>query len=276
MTSPGWASAQRVGWIALDAMRSLLRQRLVLGFLGAGLVGALAGRALRELDFGGAPQRFVLDLGFASLGLLGLLVATVGTAQLVVADRESGSAALILAKPVRPIEYLAGQWLGVVSLVSLFAVAGGTAVGVLVHTTPVTVDAWGEWPQPRLTRLPSGVACATIALLFKLALVGAGARLVASLTRGSTTAIVVTVVAVIAAHLRGGAETYYAGNGIIAQTAALALRVLPNLGEFELAGLVAAGDAVTFAHCATLGAHTAAYAGLYLLAAAQLEQQRGL
>jgi ABC-type transport system involved in multi-copper enzyme maturation permease subunit len=117
---PGFRRIQAVAWFTLN---QALRMRLAwLGAAAAGLL-MLGGTWLRDLDFGGAGAKFVVDFGLGAIGLLGTLLAALASAQLYFEDLEHGHLACLVTRPLRRWEYLAGKFCGLAALLALFVSA---------------------------------------------------------------------------------------------------------------------------------------------------------
>jgi hypothetical protein len=106
--------------IAGLTVREALRQRLAigLGLAAAGLVGGVQG--LRAFNFGTTELRFVLDLGFGTIGLLGSLLAIALTTTLFFNEIDQRTVQTVLARPVTRGAFLAGKACGVTVVLGLF------------------------------------------------------------------------------------------------------------------------------------------------------------
>ena len=120
--SPWQFSPRRAGLIAhvtfIEAGRQRLLQLLMLG--AASLV--LGARKFEEFNFGLSELKFIADLGQGAVAFFGSILAIVASAQLFFREIDERSALTLLAKPVRRSEYLAGKFLGIMAVVSLFCV----------------------------------------------------------------------------------------------------------------------------------------------------------
>ena len=98
----------------------------------------LASPLYTAFGFGGEAM-MMREAGLATVALCGLLTAVLASSRLVHREIESGTAQLILAKPVRPYEFLLGKFLGVSGLL-----LGVTAILglVLLATVALTEGAW--------------------------------------------------------------------------------------------------------------------------------------
>jgi ABC-type transport system involved in multi-copper enzyme maturation permease subunit len=112
----------------LDALRE--KAFLVLGLFGVVMLGL--SRLLNPLALG-EGRRVTLDVGLAFIAICGfLLIAVLGT-RMVHKEIDRKTILLILAKPIRRIEFLVGKFLGLVGVLAV-TVAGMTLLlaGVMV------------------------------------------------------------------------------------------------------------------------------------------------
>jgi ABC-type transport system involved in multi-copper enzyme maturation permease subunit len=273
----GWRQSWwRIGWIALDAWRALLRQRLMLVLLLLALLALVVSRALQGIDFGGLPQRFLIELGFAVMALFGSVIAVVGTAQLAHGERESGAMAMVMAKPVRQLEYLLGLWAGVMLFLLAYSVVAGGLLTGLVKLRPFATG-WLSASSMIETPVPVGGLIVGAGLQWiKFGVVVAGTLAISSYARSSTFTILLTSVLLALTYLREAAMGAYSAGQTVARTVAVALRLLPDLTQFDLADRVTSAPGIGWAGQGLLGlaGYAAAYVGAYLAVAAWLSRHR--
>lgn len=274
------AAIGRVGWIAADTWRALVRQRLVGAITALALLMIVGGRGLLALDFGAAPQRFVIDFGFAAIAVFGAMLAIVATVQMVLGEAESGTAALLLAKPVRRGEYVLGKWVGVMMLLGLFCAVTGGLVALLAGQAGTGGEAGafaaGEAQAP--IEAWRGVVIAAILQWMKLGVLAAGALVLASYLRSPVLAIVVGLVIVAVGYLRGAAQAVYssASAGPVGRGLDRVLAIIPDLRLFEVADRITLGPdgALHAAELLLVGGYAALYAAAFGAVAAWLLQHR--
>lgn len=118
--------------IAGLTLREALRQRLALGLAlaAAGLIASVQG--LRAFNFGTTELRFVLDLGFGAIGLLGVVLTIALTTVLFFNEIEQRTLHTVLARPIERGTFLAGKWCGVAALLGLYCAVLTTALLALI------------------------------------------------------------------------------------------------------------------------------------------------
>lgn len=127
-----FASAARVRLVAGQTLHGLLAMRLTLliGGVGAGLVGLTLW--LRTFNFGAGELKFIGDFGLGVVGFFGTVLAALAMAQAFFNALADGTAPGVLTQPVRRADYLAGQFVGVATLLALFTAALGVLVAGLL------------------------------------------------------------------------------------------------------------------------------------------------
>lgn len=224
---------RRLRLITGHTMQAGLRQRW--GALVTVVVALLllAARWLREFNFGSAEIPFLGDFGLGVIGVGGAVLAVLLTAHLFHEELETGSAACTLARPVRRWEYVAGTWAGVAALLALITVVLGGLLGLLMYV---------RCRQLGVPVVAVPVFFSACALLWmKFALVAAMTLCVATYAASALFTTCAGLLLVVIGHLHpfasGGLEW---------------LRVWPNLGLFDAAGLLAEGRAPTATSVARL------------------------
>jgi ABC-type transport system involved in multi-copper enzyme maturation permease subunit len=166
-------------WTLVEALRERL---LYVVLLFAALL--VAGSCVLTPLAPGAQRKVVVDLGLASMNLLGVLVILLSGAGLVRREIERRSLDVLLAHPVSRLEYVAGKWLGLVATLFVlvfamsivfattlavseieFRAAYGLAIGGTILELTVVAS---------LAVLFSTFTSPTLAALFTLALFGGG------------------------------------------------------------------------------------------------------
>jgi ABC-2 type transport system permease protein len=261
VTSSVTSSLARIGWLAADTVRALVRQKLVAALAVLAVVLILGGRWLQTLDFGAAPQRFIIDFGFAAISVFGTVLAVVATVQLVFGETETGTAALLFAKPVRRAEYVFGKWLGVMMLLAGFcAVAAGLVALIAIQPVGVRIVPTDE-THPLTDALLMGVAVAALLQWLKLGVVVAGTLLISSYARNGSFTMMIAFIAVTIGHLRGSAvESYDPASSLGAQAGQAVLAIVPDLRLFEAADRITLGIALGASDVGWAGSYAALYA----------------
>jgi ABC-type transport system involved in multi-copper enzyme maturation permease subunit len=150
--------------VARATFREAVRDRvlfLVVGFGGGILV---LSRILAPLAMGEAG-RVTVDLGLATVGLLGLIiVALVGTG-LVHKELERRTVYLVLTRPVSRASYLVGKWLGLTITMAVAVMAMGVILtGVAVAARGPAII--GPLAQAVVLLVASNAVLAALAVLF--------------------------------------------------------------------------------------------------------------
>lgn len=220
--SPAAGSLRRVllvGWQTLaEALR--LRLTVLLALTGAGLV--LMALWLRDFNFGATELKFIADFGLGVIGLLGTLLAALGTAHLYFRDVEGGLAAVVLTRRLRRGEYLAGKLIGVAALLALF-----TAALALVLAGLLTMRAG----QLGVVAVPLPLVLQACALVWlKLTLVAGMTLFMCSYAGSALFATSAGLMLAVVAHLR----PFTQAEGWLSW-----LRLWPNLGLFDAEPLLA-------------------------------------
>jgi ABC-type transport system involved in multi-copper enzyme maturation permease subunit len=248
--------------VARSTFREAVRDRvmfLVVGF-GAGIL--VLSRVLAPLAMG-ETGRVTVDLGLATLGLLGLIiVALVGTG-LVHKELERRTIYIVLTRPVSRASYLVGKWLGLTTTMAVAVVAMGT---ILVA---IAVPARGPAIIGPLTQAIVLIVCAN-------ALLAALAVLFSSLS----TPVLSTVYTLglyatgyWTRDLRDFAHSMPAGLADMLRTISY---LVPNLDLFNLRSDVAQGTVAGGMHMTLAIAYAAAYVTAVLALAVVAFERREL
>ncbi len=113
-------SIRSLSLIAQNTLREAVRQR-VFGFLLLLALGLVLGvHFFQEFNFGTPELRFIADLGFGAIGLLGAVLAVTATAQLFFSELENRTVLTLLAKPLGHAEFVLGKFLGAAAVTGLF------------------------------------------------------------------------------------------------------------------------------------------------------------
>ncbi len=120
--------------------RELTRQRLWLVFVVLGVGFLLTLPTLQAVDDSARLKLAVLAIT-STLGFVGILLSILISAQVLRRDLEARTGYVLFSKPLRPITYLCGRWLGCLAWLlvglSALAVAGTLAVSWRFERSPV-------------------------------------------------------------------------------------------------------------------------------------------
>ena len=108
----------RIWAIANNGFREVIRDRIlyVIGFFS--LLLAVALRILPQVSIG-SDEKIFLDLGLASIGLLGAIVAIFVGTNLINKEIEKRTVLVLIAKPISRTELIVGKHLGLMSVLTV-------------------------------------------------------------------------------------------------------------------------------------------------------------
>jgi ABC-type transport system involved in multi-copper enzyme maturation permease subunit len=288
MTEPSkeWVgfSPQRVWTIALNTLTESVRQKVYLIMILFALVLIANASFFSQFSFGedsGSEAmeklKFIKDFSLGAISIFGMLIAIVGTAQLIPNEMENRTIYTILAKPVRRLEFLLGKYLGSALLVlvslAMMSVMFGAALKFKGDsylrearaTAGQAQDAGSAEEAARQTqRIHAAVYDANIvkalALAYlKLALLAAITLLVSTFSTSMVFNVAVALMVFFAGHLVGPAKEKWGQSG----AAQFLLALIPDLSLFNVTDDVAIGHAgIPWAYVLKV----AAYGGMYLMA----------
>jgi Cu-processing system permease protein len=112
----------RVGVIASSVFREVLRERIMyVVVIFAGLL--LLGVTLLTEVAGGTENKITLDLGMASIGLFGMVVAVFVGTGLINKEIEKRTVLMLIAKPISRVELIVGKHLGLSAVLAAMTAA---------------------------------------------------------------------------------------------------------------------------------------------------------
>jgi ABC-type Na+ efflux pump permease subunit len=109
----------RIWAITINTFREAVRDRVLLGVLGAAGAVLLFSLALAELSLD-QQRRVVLDIGLASISLFSVVMAVFLGSSLLYKEIERRTLYVILPKPIRRHEFLIGKYLGITLTATVF------------------------------------------------------------------------------------------------------------------------------------------------------------
>ncbi len=120
----------RVGTIATNVFREVIRDRVLylIGFYALALV--LAGRLLPEIA-ANTEKKILLDLSLATMSVLGLVIAVFVGTGLVNKEIEKRTVFVLIAKPVSRTEFIIGKHWGLSAVLAVL-VGAMTAIALLI------------------------------------------------------------------------------------------------------------------------------------------------
>lgn len=249
-------SLRRVRLVAGHTLGSLLAMRLTLLLGVAGTGFALLTRWLGTFNFGAEELRFIADFGLGALGFFGAVLAALATTQVFFDGLRDGTTAVVLTRPGRRAEYLAGILGGVLALLALFTVAVGLLLAGLLawraRELGVPVPPW------------SGLLAAVAMQGLKLGLVAAMTLLMCTYATSALFAAGLGLLLTVIGHWRlvageGGWSAWWV--------------IWPDFSRFSAEGWWMPGATVGRA-LASLGGYWLGYMGLFGGLAAYVFQRR--
>lgn len=278
-------SGRRIWAVAANTFLEAVRQKVFAVLLIFGLV--LLGGANYFAEFSFQEQfKFLKDLGYAAISLIGLLVGLLGAAQLIPAEIERRTILTALCRPLRRWEFVVGKYLGLVSLLGvMLGLMGAVFWAVLRWKEAQLIGAEGggagivesiqaESRDPRLWQ-------AFVLIAAKLFVVSAVAVFFSTLATSTTFVVAMTLMIYLIGHLQSVAREQWLESGEAAGwalklfLAAVALFV-PDFNLYSLIDEIVAGNEVHWRATLQVTGYSAVYVGVLLAAAAWLFEGRDL
>jgi ABC-type transport system involved in multi-copper enzyme maturation permease subunit len=214
-------SLLRIWVIARHVFLGIIRDRALYLLALYGLILLAATLLLPQVALA-AQTKIILDVGLTSIHLLMLmLVAFIGTG-LINQEIEKRTVLTLIAKPVRPIEFVVGKHLGLSMLLALLvALMGGIYLGVL-------------WLNGIAYSAPS-LILSMVFMLLEMVLLGAVALLLGVIT-SSLLATLLTLAVYLTGHLSADILTLgqLSENGGLRLFTRVLYLILPDLERFNL------------------------------------------
>lgn len=221
----------RIAVIAMNTFRESVRSRIRPGLLVFVPLLVAASLALARMAVG-SESRTVVDLGLSSMSLFGTVLAIYLSIGLVSNEIERRTIDVVLSRPVRRSQFLAGKYLGL--LMVLAAVC-------LITTAAVDLALLGV--QGGFDLLQLRIWPAAWLILIELAIMTAVALFFSSFASQAVSALLSLLVFLIG---RWGAdlELMVRTAGSVRAIGRIVYHILPNLSYFNQIGNVARGGAV--------------------------------
>jgi ABC-type transport system involved in multi-copper enzyme maturation permease subunit len=256
-------SVQRAGLIArvtfIEATRQRLSQFLLL--VAAGLV--VGAQALQAVNFGLPELKFLMDLGFGAMVFFGSILTIAAGAQLFFSEIDHRTVLTVLAKPVGRTEFLAGKWLGLLAVVTLFcAVMTALIVAVLWARESALIRAGPEFFALGGRLRYADILAVGFAHWLGFGVLSVLTLLVASLAQTQLHAVMISFGVLAICHLQYLAQEAYAHAGMALHLLAGFIALLfPNFQVFNLGELPDTDEGIGIA----LLARVTGYALCYLV-----------
>lgn len=278
-------SWRRIRAVAGNTFLEAVRQKVFAVLLIFALV--LLGGANYFAEFSFQEQfKFLKDLGYATISLTGLLVGLLGAAQLIPAEIERRTILTALCRPLRRWEFVAGKYLGLVSLLGVMLGIMGTVfwmvlrwkeaqlIGAEGGEAAIVQAIQAESRDPRLWQAFALIA----AKLFVLCGI---AVFFSTLATSTTFVVAMTLMIYLIGHLQSVAREQWLESGDQAGwllrgfLAAVALLV-PDFNLYSLIDEIVAGNVVQGRTTLEVLAYSGVYVAVLLTAAAWLFEGRDL
>ena len=280
---PRLFSLSRIWTIALNTLTESLRQKVYLILILFALVLIASASFFSQFGLGEPGEqeameqlKFMKDFCLGAIAVFGMLIAIVGTAQLLPNELENRTIYTILAKPVRRCEFLLGKYVGSallllvsVAIMSLMFAAAlkfkGDNYLRLIRGAAGPQESSVEWEQMqrqveriRATVYDTDLAKALLLAYLKLALLAGITLFVSTFGTSIIFNVAVTVMIFFAGHLVGAAKERWLESGV----AQFLFSLIPDLGMFNVADDVILGNAIPWLYVLQV----AAYGMVYLVA----------
>ncbi len=106
---------QRLSAIALNTFRESVRDRVLVALIVIGLVVVGSAKVLQPVAMGEA-DKIIKDLGLSAITLFCVLIAVLVGGRIVYREVEKRTIFLVLARPVRRLEFIIGKYLGLMAV----------------------------------------------------------------------------------------------------------------------------------------------------------------
>jgi hypothetical protein len=280
-------SPRRVWTIAVNTFTEAIRQKVYNILLLFALVVIASASFFAQFSFGeDAAQvateqlKFIKDFCLGAVAVFGMLIAIVGTAQLLPNEVENRTIYTILSKPVRRFEFLLGKYMGSVLLVFLSLVMMSIMFGAalvfkenrLVAETRQEVAAAGpeakaqvgQWiHQIRANAYDLDIIKGLLLVLIKLWLLVSITLLVSTFSTSMVFNVTVAFMVFFAGHLVGAAKEMWSGAHPVAR---YVLAILPDLGSFNVTDDIVLGNMIPWTHVSKVAVYGLIYLSVVVAA----------
>jgi hypothetical protein len=240
--------------------------------------------------------KFVKDFGCGAIGLIGLFIAILSTAQLLPQELHNRTIYTILAKPVRRGEFLFGKFLGVVLLLALSVALMSLAFAATLwwqETQGIAATRASYATNPHWQSMPDAVSSynhdvnaivaqaqdpqlieAIVLIFAKLIMSAAIALVISTFSTSFIFTVITTAMIYLVGHLegtardvwlQGGAQVSFWQSGFLAIISLL----VPDMNSFTIVDEILDGRVVPWWHTGNLLGYAAIYT-VVLLALSEL------
>jgi len=267
---------RRILAVAENTFLEAVRQKVFAVLLLFGLV--LVGGANYFTEFSFQEQfKFLKDLGYASIGLTGLLIGLLGAAQLIPGEIEKRTILTALCRPLRRWEFIWGKYLGLLFLLLVMVGIMAAAVWAVLRWKEGQIVAT-EGSDPAVAALIRAEARdprlwqALLLIGVKLAVVAALAVFFSTIATSTTFVIAMTLMAYLIGHLQSVAREQWLESGEAARWMVKSFLVLislliPDFNLYNLIDEIVAGNVVHWKSTLEVTGYSAIYIFVLLGAA---------
>jgi ABC-type Na+ efflux pump permease subunit len=274
--SPG-----RVVTIAANTLTESMRQKVYNILLLFALVVIASASFFAQFSFGETAEqvateqlKFIKDFCLGAISVFGMLIAIVGTAQLIPNEVESRTIYTILSKPVRRFEFLLGKYMGSVFLILLSIVMMSLLFGAMLcfKERRLTADAMvgasqsapgTEYHEDMQRLLPQihrdaydpDIVKGVLLTFVKLSLLAAITLLVSTFSTSMIFNVTVGFLVFFAGHLVGTAREIWADS----PAARYLLAIVPDLSAFNVTDDIVLGNAIPWWHVIKVAVYGVVY-----------------
>ncbi len=132
---------QRLSAIALNTFRESVRDRVLVALIVIGLVVVGSAKVIQPVAMG-EGDKIIKDLGLSAITLFCVLIAVLVGGRIVYREVEKRTIFLVLARPVRRLEFIVGKYLGLMAvlIVSLVLMTVGFYGIMLLANVPIAFN----------------------------------------------------------------------------------------------------------------------------------------
>jgi ABC-type transport system involved in multi-copper enzyme maturation permease subunit len=284
-------SLYRVLTIARNTLTEAVRQKVLTVLLLFGIVMICTSSFFSQV----VPDqqiKFVKDFGCGAIGLIGLFIAILSTAQLLPQELHNRTIYTILAKPVRRAEFLFGKFLGVVLLLALSVALMSLAFAATLwwqesisiastHDLYARIPHWESLPDTvseyhrdvaaLVAQVQDPQLIEAILLIFaKLIMSAAIALLISTFSTSFVFTVITTAMLYLIGHMESTARDVWLSRGAEATGVEKALLeflplLVPDMNAFTIVDEILAGNRVPWAHALNLLGYASAYTVVLLV-----------
>ncbi len=234
-------SLNRITTIARNTFLEALRQKFinVLVILAVALI--LSANFFRQFDFGSSELKFITDFGMGSILFFGSILSIVATAQLFFSEIENRTALTILAKPVYRWEFIAGKYLGIFALLTVFTMLMiGLLAGMLSWREGALMERYpDDFAEGRLVSYGGLFAYGVLELL-RFGIIAAITMFIASFSNTNLYTVIVSFFVFVICQLQYVARDGWndIGNPLLRGMVWVMALLFPNFQMFNVAELM--------------------------------------